>query len=70
MISQATNSTIRNAYTSSFGELKESKSVKPTVVTQQGDTSKVEKIKESIDSGEYKVNLDALSELIADDLLG
>jgi len=36
---------------------------------EQGDMSKVEKIKESLASGEYKVDLQALSEKIADELL-
>jgi len=68
MISQLNSSVARNAYANSFGEVK-SKSEKPAVVTQQGDTSRVEQIKEALDSGEYKINLDALSGLIADELL-
>jgi len=69
MISQTTSSMVRNAYATNLSEVKESKSVKPTVVKQQGDTSRVEQIKESINSGEYKLNLDKLSSLIADELL-
>ena len=62
------SSVIRNVYASNFEEAK-NKSVKPAFITQQGDTSRVEQIKEALDSGEYKINLDALSELIADELL-
>jgi len=40
-----------------------------TVVSKQGDTSKIERLKNALDSGEYKINLQALSERIADDLL-
>jgi len=68
MISQMNSSAIRNAYANNFGDVK-SKSVKPAVITQQGDTSRVEQIKEALNSGEYKINLDALSGLIADELL-
>jgi anti-sigma28 factor (negative regulator of flagellin synthesis) len=69
MISQTNSAALRATYTSDFGEAKSSKSVKPTVVTKQGDTSRVEQIKEAFNSGQYKVDLDSLSELIADELL-
>lgn len=66
MISQTNSSTIRSAYANN---LTEAKQVKPTVISQQGDKSKVEEIKEALNSGEYKVDLDALSSKIADELL-
>lgn len=74
MISQTNSAAVRNAYASNLGEAKDVKdakveSAKPTVVSKQGDTSKVEQIKEALNSGQYKVDLDALSELIADELL-
>ncbi len=69
MISQTNSSTIRSAYASSFGEAKETKEAKVTTISSQGDTSRVEQIKEDLKSGEYKVDLDALSEMIADELL-
>ena len=68
MISQTNSSAIRNAYTSNFGEPKDTKKAGATV-SEQGDMSKVEQIKESLESGEYKINLQALSEKIADELL-
>jgi anti-sigma28 factor (negative regulator of flagellin synthesis) len=69
MISQTNSSAIRSAYSSNFGETKETKQVKPTTISAQGDTSKVEQIKEALNSGDYKIDLDALSEMIADELL-
>jgi len=68
MISQMNSSGIRSAYASNFGEAKEAKSTNQTI-TKQGDTSQVQKIKESLESGEYKINIQALSEKIADELL-
>ncbi len=67
MISQV-KGTIGNAYTQSSLESKESQKG-ATTISKQGDMSKVEKIKESLQSGEYKVDLQALSEKIADELL-
>jgi len=67
MISKANSSALNAAYSSKLGE---SKDVKQAVsITKQGDTSKIEQLRESIDSGEYKVNLDALSKKIAEELL-
>ncbi|MFT5662237.1 MAG: anti-sigma28 factor (negative regulator of flagellin synthesis) [Sulfurimonas sp.] len=69
MISQANSGNIRNAYTNNSSENKElSKKAGPTV-SSQGDMSKVQQMKEALESGEYKVNLQALSEKIADELL-
>ncbi len=68
MISQANSSAIRTAYTNNFGDSKEVKKA-GTNISEQGDMSKVEQIKESLESGEYKINLQALSEKIADELL-
>ena len=67
MISQTNSSAVHAAYQSKTTESKEAKQSTP--VTKQGDTSKVEQLKESIGSGEYKVNIQALSEKIADSLL-
>jgi len=69
MISQTNGSVVRNAYSGSVGESKDSKGLKTLTVSQQGDASRVEQIKDALDSGEYKVDLDALSELIATELL-
>jgi anti-sigma28 factor (negative regulator of flagellin synthesis) len=68
MISQLNSSTLRSAYASNFGESKEANKA-TTNITKQGDTSKVERIKEALESGEYKINLEALSQKIAQELL-
>jgi anti-sigma28 factor (negative regulator of flagellin synthesis) len=69
MISQTNSSSIRTAYANSFGEAKSTKVGTNTTVSKQGDTSKIEQIKESIASGDYKLDLDALSQKIADELV-
>ena len=71
MISQVNSSVVRNAYTSIMGDkTQKSSSLKgePTI-SSQGDKSKVDTIKESIESGTYKMDLEALSQKIADELL-
>jgi anti-sigma28 factor (negative regulator of flagellin synthesis) len=68
MISQINSSALRSAYASNFGESKETDKA-TTSVSKQGDTSKIERIKEALESGEYKINLQALSEKIAEELL-
>ena len=67
MISQTNSSAVQAAYQSKTAESKEAKT--STSVSKESDKSKVEQLKESIDSGEYKVNIQALSEKIADSLL-
>jgi len=67
MISQTNSSAVHTAYQSKTAESKETKQSTP--VTKQGDTSKADQLKESIGSGEYKVNIEALSQKIADSLL-
>ena len=69
MISQTNSSALRSAYASNLGEAKETKGTKSTTVSKQGDTSRVEQIKEALNSGEYKIDLDKLSGMIADELL-
>jgi len=69
MISQMNNSSVANAYTSGLGNTKTSKVSANTTVSKQGDTSKIEQIKESLASGEYKIDLEALSKKIADELM-
>ena len=69
MISQVNSSAIRSAYASNFGESKDVGKKAETTVSQQGDTSKIETIKESLEAGEYKINLQALSEKIAEELM-
>jgi anti-sigma28 factor (negative regulator of flagellin synthesis) len=69
MISQTNSSSIRTAYANSFNETKAAKSSTGTTVSKQGDTSKVDQLKESIGSGSYKVDLEALSNKIAQELV-
>jgi len=73
MISKSGSVTIRNAYSNNTNDVKQagkatSQKAEANISTQ-GDTSKIEQIKSSIESGEYKINLEALSQKIADELL-
>ena len=68
MISQASGSSVRNVYTNTLNETKNIKQASSTA-SKQGDTSKIDQIKESIASGDYKIDLDALSKKIADELI-
>lgn len=68
MISGLRSNAAQVAYANSNLETKES--VKNSVnVSKQGDTSRVEELKEAINSGKYRVDLKLLSEKIADELL-
>lgn len=70
MISRINSSTLGRAYTNNQVEQKENEKTQTQAnISKQGDTSKIEQIKESIQSGEYQVNLQALSEKIAQELL-
>lgn len=73
MISQVNSSLLNSAYTNkahtNVTKAKETENVKATLVTKQGDKSRVDEIKDALSSGEYKVDLNALSERIADELL-
>jgi anti-sigma28 factor (negative regulator of flagellin synthesis) len=69
MISQINGANVRSAYANSFGESKEVAQKSGATVSKQGDTSKVEQIKEALLSGEYKINLQTLSEKIAEELI-
>ncbi len=69
MISQVNSSAIRSSYASNLGESKETAKKTDSTISNQGDMSKVDQIKEALESGEYKINLQALSEKIADELL-
>jgi anti-sigma28 factor (negative regulator of flagellin synthesis) len=69
MISQTNSSSIRTAYANSFSETKGAKTSSGATVSKQGDTSKIEELKDSIASGDYKVDLEALSKKIANELI-
>lgn len=66
MISKVGSGAIRNTYQEN--EAKEA-SKRPSTVDKQGDTSKIEQLKSSIELGEYQLNLKALAEKIADEIL-
>jgi anti-sigma28 factor (negative regulator of flagellin synthesis) len=69
MISQVNGAAVRSAYQSGETDAKTQRRDGKVEVTQQGDTSKVDAIKEMIEKGEYRVNLEALAQKIADDLM-
>ncbi len=69
MISQTNSSALRSMQASNLGEPKDAKQLKTTTISKQGDTSRVEQIKEALNSGEYKIDLESLSQKIADELL-
>ena len=66
MISKA-DTGVSNAYANKVSEAKNTK--QGVSISKQGDMSRIEQLKESINSGEYKINLDALSQKIAEELL-
>lgn len=62
------NGAARNAYAANSNESKTVQKENANL-SKQGDMSKIEKIKEALESGEYKINLQALSQKIAEELL-
>ncbi len=68
MISRVNNSGVGSAYTNNIASNTQKKEGASTTATDQ-NSSKVDKLKESINSGEYKVDLSALSKKMADELL-
>lgn len=69
MISQVNAAAVRSAYQNSETQNKPQRKEPKVEVTQQGDSSKVETIKELIEKGEYRINLEALAQKIADELM-
>ncbi|MEK6658422.1 MAG: flagellar biosynthesis anti-sigma factor FlgM [Campylobacterota bacterium] len=69
MISQLNSAGIRSAYAGNLGENKEVAQKSATVISKQGDKSRIEEIKSALESGEYKINLQDLSQKIAEELL-
>ena len=66
MISKVGSPAIRNTYQDN--EAKDA-SKAPRAVDQQGDTSKVEQLKSSIENGEYQLDLKALAKKIAEEIV-
>ncbi len=69
MISNINGSAMRSAYANSLNDNKEIKANAKLTTSQDGSQNKIEKLKEAIASGEYKVDLSALSKKMADELL-
>lgn len=66
MISKIGATAIRN--TQQESEAKEA-SKRPATIDKQGDMSKIEQLKSSIENGEYQLDLKALAKKIADEIL-
>lgn len=69
MISQFNSAAMRTAMNGTLSEQKDTKQTAATPNAKLTNENKIEKLKESIDSGEYKINLTALSEKMAQELL-
>ncbi|MFA6759862.1 MAG: flagellar biosynthesis anti-sigma factor FlgM [Sulfuricurvum sp.] len=68
MISGLNSTNIKGLYQNDLGVEKKESSQKGSI-SAQGDKSRVDELKEAIGSGEYKLDLRALSQKIADELL-
>jgi flagellar biosynthesis anti-sigma factor FlgM len=69
MISNVNSSAVRSAYANSLNENKEVKANAKLTTSDDGSKTKIEKLKEAIEAGEYKVDLSALADKMADELL-
>ena len=69
MISNINGSTVRGAYANSLNDNKEIKANAKLSASEDGSKNKIEKLKEAIEAGEYKVDLSALATKMADELL-
>lgn len=69
MISQFNAANTRSVINSTINEPKEPKKAELKPNAQLGEQNRVEQLKSSIASGEYKVDLDALAQKMAQDLL-
>jgi len=67
MISNINQSSVRSSYQDQNIKTKEQE--KPVqAINKQGDTSRIDALKEAIGKGEYRVDLDALAKRIAQEL--
>jgi flagellar biosynthesis anti-sigma factor FlgM len=69
MISQVNGAAVRSAYQNGETQTKTERNDEKLQVSSQGDLSKVDAIKESIEKGEYRLDLEALAQKIADELM-
>ena len=68
MISQLNNAGIKTSYQSGNTEVR-GNTKKTEQMNKDAEMSRVEQLKDSIQSGTYKIDLKALSERIADELM-
>jgi anti-sigma28 factor (negative regulator of flagellin synthesis) len=66
MVSNINSGALRSAYQNSEVRNRESGSKN---ISKQGDASKVDALRASIQDGSYKIDLDTLAQKIADELL-
>ena len=69
MISKVNNMAVSSGFNDKSSVNKANTQKQGVSVSSQGDTNKVQQIKDAIESGEYQVNLQALSDKIAEELL-
>ena len=71
MISQVNGAGVASAYANNSANKVQKGATQraESTISSQGDKSKVDQIKESIESGTYKIDLQALSQKIAEELL-
>jgi anti-sigma28 factor (negative regulator of flagellin synthesis) len=73
MISQVKGAAVAGTYmnnaNSSKASSKSDLQKSEAAISSQGDTSKIDQIKSEIESGQYKVNLETLSQKIVEELL-
>jgi anti-sigma28 factor (negative regulator of flagellin synthesis) len=67
MISSVNSSLIRGAYQETSLKTKEQEKSTQSI-TKQGDTSRIEELKASIEKGEYRVDIKSLAKRIAQEL--
>ena len=66
MISSVNGSLLKATYQEPLKSKEQEKSTQS--VTKQGDTSRIEELKASIEKGEYRVDIEALAKRIAQEL--
>ncbi|MCX6074360.1 MAG: flagellar biosynthesis anti-sigma factor FlgM [Campylobacterales bacterium] len=67
MISSVNSSMIRGAYQDQPLKVKDQEKSSQTL-SKQGDTSRIDELKNSIESGTYRVNIESLAKRIAHEL--
>jgi len=67
MISSVNSSIIRGAYQDQLLKAK-GQEKSPQVLSKQGDTSRIDQLKSSIESGTYRVDIESLAKRIAHEL--